>query len=191
MCDLRIMQIPEYDIFLGLIECCLYWQERGPHFKSSAEYTNLDRLTLWSFFTSCFCKIYSKINSKCLWNVSFSQWSYKSPSLGGYTVTPSTQFISFLVSTLTIQRVLLSLLYNCTVSDKWWNNEIMNLSCKCSTTFITLPNHLTLCFLSISFIVFRRFWNVGRSFGSSSQHFSMTWYLGDVNKEPKDFLILN
>ena len=101
----RIIQIPEYVIFLGLIECCLYWQERGPHFKSSAEYTYSDWLTLWSYFTSCFCKIYSKINSKCLWNVFFSV-VLQSPSLGGYTVTPSTQFISFLVSTLTKSFVI-------------------------------------------------------------------------------------
>ena len=57
----RIIQIPECVIFPSLIECCLYWQERGPHFKSSAEYTYLDRLTLWSFLRAVFVKYIPKL----------------------------------------------------------------------------------------------------------------------------------
>ena len=102
----RIMQIPECVIFLALIEFCLYWQEREPHFKSSAEYTYLDRLTLWSFSKSCFCRIYSKINSKCLWNVSFLSSLTK--------VLHLVAILSLLPPNLFPSLSPLSLLYNCT-----------------------------------------------------------------------------
>ena len=49
-------------------------------------------------------------------------------------------------------------------------------------TLFPKVNSVTLCFFSISFIVFLSLLNVGRSVGCSSQHFNISWYLDHTKK---------